>query len=1156
MNNDTSLKEYYIKLQKMYNSAVDMLTAINQSLTTSSAEIEVNVIDTDDSSTTVRIPSFIYLENKLEELSSNMDMLFNIPDNAEGWFTKSGDMYKLNLVRSNTAPVSPIISNDTIFASITDNNVLKDMVSPKTFLKLDVSNLPDNSSGMFMKKVIIKDSSVFNSIVNRSTDKKISYSDLSAMLYNLKKDIDYIEYDSELKLPLKKDFYKSRFRIVEILDYHLNPENNKLRYKLSLDTTLYVNEDDNSITFYLKPNDLICLGNTMAVYKILSVNNDIVELEEEIGHTRLQTYTENQLMQFSIYNDNYDKYHYVQVPLEENQFIIVFLGTIMNNVRSIMSDGITVDLSTITMKDSYGNDILDNNGKPYTYLAYYEKYCTNLGDLILGISQTAYSQLSNYNDEELQTLLYSDDVKVFVSASFDNETILKVVPINKHLTDDKSSEELINLHNQKNEINAKLQTCQSNIDQVYSTMLTTDFSQSVTVTQQALQEKIQGYYTERTLLQKQLNAVVDNINSKSNSMNPQKLDTKYRIRGVSDTTALDSYLKTQYNNVQIIGIDIEYKYTSTSKDTTTLTNINSTVFTDWNKYTTIEKERNLIFNNNGSYSIEFNNYDNNVNAIKWNQFDIPINEGEDVVIRVRYKYSIGQPFISLYTPWSDEKTIVFPTEFTENVEISSIIETNSKDTITSTFNKTLIDEGYTEHIQNKVLSNEQVFFHMPENIYSGFNTSENNLISLKDKLIQMVNDIDKYKSYIDSLTNTAFEIYLNYDDNSVLLTPNSLNKINIYNTDHITDMFIKKDMNITIKNIGTTKLDLYSIFPGNNGEHLITSNKDSYISSKGDYERVPIFVADKLDGQYLSQWIYFRQNNPYTKADIYFNKVEQNAHDFSSTILYLEDKKNNGLMFNDNISDYISKNNKQVLLGFRNNNYISGFNYNLIHTIVTPNGVGTNVLDILNEYNAEKIKSNETKLSDFAWFKYTNYNSTDNLKEKIDNKIGKIYNEYILRYEDIIVTETVTGNSSSTNTDEYKYSFLDNTTVFSDIISTVGKEIYYNRNTNATQDKIEKTSELVGAFLYPNLLSKSQLTIPSGEYSTKTIDTGSSLSIPIVFEYFVDSNKPTVTKSLFFDIRNSLIADVQHYMIEITGNYDYTTTGEIFKDIDIELEQN
>ena len=108
-----------------------------------------------------------------------------------------------------------------------------------------------------------------------------------------------------------------------------------------------------------------------------------------------------------------------------------------------------------------------------------------------------------------------------------------------------------------------------------------------------------------------------------------------------------------------------------------------------------------------------------------------IKEGEDVVIRVRYKYSIGQPFITLYTPWSDEKTIVFPSEFVENVELDSILATNAKDTVTAAFNTTLINEGYSEHIQNKVLSNEQVFFHMPENIYSGFNTPENNLISLK-----------------------------------------------------------------------------------------------------------------------------------------------------------------------------------------------------------------------------------------------------------------------------------------------------------------------------------------------------------------------------------------------------------------------------------------
>ena len=78
-NHLASLKEYYIKLQSLYNNAVNMITAINQSLTTSASEISLNIEDiSSNKQTTVRIPSFIYLENKLEQLNSNFNNLFNI----------------------------------------------------------------------------------------------------------------------------------------------------------------------------------------------------------------------------------------------------------------------------------------------------------------------------------------------------------------------------------------------------------------------------------------------------------------------------------------------------------------------------------------------------------------------------------------------------------------------------------------------------------------------------------------------------------------------------------------------------------------------------------------------------------------------------------------------------------------------------------------------------------------------------------------------------------------------------------------------------------------------------------------------------------------------------------------------------------------------
>ena len=1170
MNNDASLREYYIKLQKMYNNVQTLLSALNKSLTTSASEIEISVTDSDDAQSTVRIPSFIYLENKLEDLDSKFNTLFNMPEDGQSWMTKDGITYKLDLIRANTSPVSPLITNsNNLQASIKDNNILKDLVMPKTFIKFNLDNIPDNIEEVFMRKLIIYNENVFTSIFQNSNNGVISYEDIKSLLYNLRKGIDYDEYDSTIKMPIKKDHYKSEFKVNEVISSTVAASSN-IQYKVRFNTIYYSNAENNAIEYKLTIGDIITLQNTACFYKIVDIiNDDIIVIEEYKGHADITSFDENTAMIFKIYINDYSSYKYVDVPLEENQFIVVFLSTVWNNTRSILSDGIMINLNTINIVDNNGNAIVDNFGNKYSYLQYYKEYCTNIGDLILGMSTSAYPQISNFTVDELNTLSNSVDLKAIVTNSISQEGILKVVAINKHLIDDLTTEEIKNLHTQKNEINAKLQTCQSNIDQVYSTILTTDFSQNVTVTQSALQEKLQGYYTERTTLQKQLNAIVDNINSKSDSVITDS-KTKYRIRGITDTTKLDSFI-SNYNNLNIIGIEIEYRYKSIDKDTSTLTTINGSTFTDWNRQISIDKNRHLVFTNSG-YGIVFDDYSTIANQIKWNQIDIPIKYGEDVSIRVRYKYSLGQPFITLFTPWSDEYVVAFPSEFTENVEVNSIIDTNSKDLISSTFSKTLIDDGYTEHIQNKVLSNQQVFFHTPENIYSGFNTSENNLISLKDKLNQMSNDIDKYKEYVDSISNTAFDIYLNYDDNSVLLSPNSINKINIYNTEHITDMFIRKEMNIVVKNTGSTTLKLYSLFPGNTNEHLITTSLESYYINKADYERVPLYINNELDGQYLGQWIYFRQNNPYSKEDIYFNDVEQNAYDYY-IMMHTPDDVTGSLIplnFQYTFLDYIGKDNKQPLLAFRNNMYVSGFNYTTISNDETINSETTLVQYIKNITEKYLSTTNDPALSIFDNFVYDNYYRIED-----NNLNGKINNNVILKYEDIIVSKTI-GKSTSEKEDRYKYMYLSSTDSLSNYISgeasgenTEFGNIYYGENKftsdKPTYDKtqisipIKSTAQLTGGFLFPNLLSKEQLLTSGGIQDAKSIPTGGSISIPIVFEYYVESGEEAntvnkITKSLYFDIRNSLITEPLHYMLEITGNYDYTTAGDIYQDIDQAIE--
>lgn len=1124
MHNDSSLKEYYINIQRMYNNAVNMLTAINQSLRTTASEIEVKISDTDDTESVIRIPSFLYLENKIDEMYSNFNSIFNIPKDGEAWFTKTDSTYKLNLVRSNTSPVTPSIELPENSASVTENSILKDMVSPKTYMKFNISGdtLPDNITKIVVNKVIIHNSSIFGALQNGK--QTIPYSECLAKLYTLQKGIDYDMYEKVLDLPIKNELYKSKFDILEVFnDFTVNTDNKSV-YRIKLNTLEYGNQEDTAVKYMLTVGDILCLGNDMVTYRITEIENDnIIKIVNEVGHAFLTTTEENNVMFFKIYKPKDVQDNYVEIPLEENQYIIVFISTVWNNVRSEYADGVFVNLADVKMFNKNNQPILDSNGNQYHYLSYYRDYCSNIGDLIDGISKAAYSQITNYTVDELRTLLTGENTKRIVTSSVSLDNI-KVVAINKHLVDDSDNKDIVNLHNQKNEINSKLQTCQSNIDQVYSTLLTTDFSQTVTVSQSSLQEELNTYYADRISLYKQLNAIVDNINSKLSSLNTSESKTKYRIRGVCDVFDLESFVK-DFNDVNIIGMDVEYKYISTSKDTATLTNINDTVFTSWNKMFSIEKDRFLDFNENG-YGIKYVDYSGINNIIKWNQIDIPIRQGEDVVIRVRYKYSIGQPFINLYSPWSNDVKIVFPSEFNENLEIANIIATNNKDMISSTFSKTLINDGYTEHIQNKILSNEQVFFHSPDNIYSGFNTAENNLLSLKDKLTQMTNDIEQYKQFIDSLTNSSIEVYITYDNNSVLLSNNSTTKINVYNTDHVTDKFIKKEMNIIVKNTGSSRVNLYSIFPGNTDEYLICNSNENYLNKKSNYERVPVFVGNKLAGQTLGQWVYFRQNNPYTKEDIYYNTIRQNAYDFSAALNDNIQK----VSFKDSFSAYIKDNNSQALLGFRNNLYISGFNYNALISEI-ENSKDQTFDDILNKYLTKTPDKAEQKMSSLDFFIYKEYNDITEILANYKSTLGKpIVSSYILRYEDFILNTTTPMTLSNENS-----------------LSEVVNNKYIAIGSDTSPMFIDDSSSLVGAFLYPNLLSSTQITL-GADQKTKPIEVGASLTIPIVFEYFVNSSNPTITKSLYFDIKNTTVDEPLHFMIEITGNYDYTLNSETYID--------
>jgi len=1138
--NNNSIKEYYIKIEKMMSNAVNILTAINQSLSSQSPEITVDLVNTDtldNVKTSLRIPSYLYLESKIEQIDNTISNLFTIPKSGEAWFHKSSDMYKLSLVKSTNAPIVPNVSNlNNLGFNIKENNIFKDLVNPKTYIRLNINNLPEYISQMVVNKIVLYNESDANylSLFN-------SYSDIKAALFNKQKGADYEEYESIIDLPIKRDKFKSLFKIETIICPKCGKPKSKCtctdeelsdisstEYYVRLNTLIYYDKDDLSIQYQLKKGDLLCLPNDYIVYRIKDVitqynsqntddtNEYIVVLEDYIGHVTLQSFEENSEMYLQIYNDSYDSYHYVDIPLEENPHIIIFISTLYNNIRSTYSDAIHLNLNEIYMQDSNGNYILDENDNKITYIEYYKKYCKNIGDLMDGISKVSYPQITNYSNSELKRLTDSDELKKMVTDTLyaNDEISLKVTRINSHLIDEDTTKNIISLHNQKNEINTQLKTVQDNVDQIYTQLTTTDFSQESSVSQESLKGKLNDYYNERITLEKQLINIVDNINQAKEGVLGID-DSKYRVRGVTDVndkydssieSPIIAFLHSQFGyDCDIIGMDVEYKYKTATKDSTTILSNSDVIFTDWNKLHNIERERYLKFDaETNKYIIEYANYNSTSNVVKWNQIDIPINQGEDVVVRIRYKFNIGQPFINLYTPWSDETTIVFPSEYTETTDISSILDINDTDTISANFIRTLVNGGYEEHISGKLVDNSQVFHHMPENIYSGFNTPENNLISLKDKLIEMSNEITSYKSAIENEINTNFDIYIEWDNSSIKLSNSTINNITINELTNVTsDTFVKKNMNLIIKNTGSVPVKLYSLFPGNIDIPLIECDGmylNNYVSN---YERVPILLSgssipsESIMPQYMGQWIYFRQDNPFNNKSLYYDSNMQRQYDYNSIM--------NGELseFIGQLSQYLSKDNLQALLPYRSRN--NNNSYGNYWGLLTKDG--DNLV-----YSSYDLTNNENKYNDVEnFYVYKNIDSSNN--------------NYILKYEHLL-------NDNLYNSSEDKINYLSENISISEFIKNLSKSNlnYYN-----------------GAFLVPELLSKNQIICSSKNRNQyEVLEVGKSLSIPLLFEYFLvpndNSSKISISKSLAFDIKTSLNKDPEHYILTVTAKYDYSQT--------------
>lgn len=887
----SSITEYVMKLQELTETNLEILQALNDSFFSKQNHLSVNI-----GGNKYAIPSFISLENKLNSLTANFENLVNAPETGEAFFDFNGNTRAIN-VRSYTNTPNSIVLNPVSSFMVENNDIFKDFMTPCPYINLNLMDLPNDTVQVVVKKVVPINPTLVELFASNLGNEdaqfpsvKYQYKDLYKILLNYEQDTDYIEYDSKLDLPIRKNIGSGVYvieRVIEdIVDENLD---NYITIKLRTDMqdAIYMNElkyrlFDETIERMLKVGDQLVTfeGNAkMEITEIRTNTNTVVvkvlngEFLNLVESTSNDPSNITSLSKIKFYSPiDFEKDKYVKVPLEEDKYVFIAIAALNSrmNIQSPWGSGLMIH-----------TDLLKNGNVDFRN--YYNENVRNVGDILFEITSMMSNTLTGFNQNEFSNIVN------FVP---DTEKInVQVIQINKHLNDSVSVQNIRSLYSQKKDYQSQLNEVQKEIDDINATLASVSFD-DVSGVRTAYTDRLTSLSSRRNELVTSITKTIDEISIAANNSETPIENAKYRIRGFFDIEGLE-------HENHIKGIRVQYRYKNVDQEQgTAFTMADKFVFSDWNDMHGFDRER-ISSYSNGRYNFDIEGYNGNKNEPSFNQIDIPISQGETVDIRLKVVYDYGSPFVTVSSNWSNIINIEFPDDYLKNVQVLDIISENNNDIETNRFQNILKDGGVPDHIGDKVTDQDITYFHKPENIASGFYTAERRIIPLKDKLSALDSALAELRSEVFG-SSENLQVTIKHGQSVYDLSPFQTKEIQMeeYNTftnEGSQDGLYEKDekvistvMYISLYNDSDNVVKLYSIFPGDRLT-ILDSNKDKngnyLLGGQGIYifhnpYKFPGSTSTLYSSrQRLNQYIYFRTRSAYDSSIQYYSS-SGNQDDF------------------------------------------------------------------------------------------------------------------------------------------------------------------------------------------------------------------------------------------------------------------------------------
>lgn len=991
------------ELTNLTKQNLNILKTLNSALTSDKMHLSVKVDDQ-----LLAVPSFLSLENKINNLQENFNNLVNAPKTGEAYFNFDGNSQAIELRGFTHMPNSIELKTPALFDH-ENNDIFKDFLTPIPYVNFELNEFPDDIVKANVRKIIPKQGtglySFFESRLESSS--QLSWGDLIDVLELYTEDVHYTCYDKVYDLPVRNNVGTGEYIINEILDDVIDEnleEHLTIKFLTKEDADekyVFTYKDFNYADKQLKVGDYLVTYNDKAKLLVEEIySNDRVMKLKVVNGEYLNLVGTNDVN----YSGDYSKLKYfsspiinktIKVPLEEDKLIYVAIAPLNSrmNIQSYWGTGVIINTSQLS--DADGN----------SFTNYYKDNVKNIGDKLYELVMASGPESTKLTSDLLNNLK-------------ENKPSLKwvITQINKHLNDTATVKNIRSLYSQKKSLSNQLDEVVNNISNIETLISKASFDSeydSIAIYNTQLTE----YNKTKTELNKSINKIVNEIASAANNAEIPIENAKYHIRGYCE-------ISEDYNNV-IRGIKYRYRYKNLDNTYSQAVAVDDNfLFSDWVEVVNY-RDKEL---KDDKYTFKDDN--SQVNEPSFNQVDIPISQGETVDVQVAYIYDYGYPYFEVSSDWSSVENISFPQEYLKDVQILDIITENNSDIELNRFESIINETGITEHIGDSLKDQDVTFYHKPENISSGYYTEERRVIPLKDKLTELTNLLTQLQDEVYGTNANSLQVSVSIGDQNTILKSfqNNMVYVEPYNnfefpvptgsdnnpstTSVSSGIYtiessgkISVPININLTNNTSHALKLFSLFPGSrdtilndllyvntkysNGDYTSASSSSNIIDEMNNYYGVLHEDLKNEVGDFKRSIL--RQFNEYAKSNIAdHEELQTMILDIGGSGYELGFKLKIGepaLIYNGSIRSLINDSNNSSNNDNTHNTSAPSFNLGSIYSLGNSDGK----LFIKNNDNLAFQKEEENDYGVIDNINLSKYFDFDNTEISISDTITLLY---------------------------------------------------------------------------------------------------------------------------------------------------------------------